>query len=188
MKKAQLVSEILGDFLLPLLGYIWWGWDLYFILLFIIFDLSVRLFFAFFRPETRSAQLLLRPSLFYLSFVILSHFYMVLTEPTWRFTTAFADFFWYQDFFIPQGLILLPILIYTECSRQRMELLTTGAFDAKSQVKKLGSRLLAATIILMLMSVCLAVFNWSENVEIVFFLSAWLLLIISENKAAFLKD
>lgn len=188
MKKAQLVSEILGDFLLPLLGYIWWGWDLYFILLFIIFDLSVRLFFAFFRPETRSAQLLLRPSLFYLSFVILSHFYMVLTEPTWRFATAFADFFWYQDFFIPQGLILLPILIYTERSRQRMELLTTGAFDAKAQVKKLGSRLLAATIILMLMSVCLAVFNWSENVEIVFFLSAWLLLIISENKAAFLKD
>ena len=188
MKKAQLVSEILGDFLLPLLGYIWWGWDLYFILLFIIFDLSVRLFFAFFRPETRSAQLLLRPSLFYLIFVILSHFYMVLTEPTWRFTTAFSDFFWYQDFFIPQGLILLPILIYTERSRQRMELLTTGAFDAKAQVKKLGSRLLAATIILMLMSVCLAVFNWSENIEIVFFLSAWLLFIISENKAAFLKD
>ena len=188
MKKAQLVSEILGDFLLPLLGYIWWGWDLYFILLFIIFDLSVRLFFAFFRPQTRSAQLLLRPSLFYLSFVILSHFYMVLTEPTWRFTTAFSDFFWYQDFFIPQGLILLPILIYTERSRQRMELLNTGAFDAKAQVKKLGSRLLAATIILMLMSVCLAVFNWSENIEIVFFLSAWLLFIISENKAAFLKD
>jgi hypothetical protein len=52
----------------------------------------------------------------------------------------------------------------------------------------LGSRLLAATIILMLMSVCLAFFDWSENVEIIFFLSAWLLLIISENKAAFLKD
>jgi ABC-type polysaccharide/polyol phosphate export permease len=69
-----------------------------------------------------------------------------------------------------------------------MELLTTGTFDAVAQVKRLGSRLLAATIILMLMSVCLAFFDWSENVEIIFFLSAWLLLIISENKAAFLKD
>jgi hypothetical protein len=69
-----------------------------------------------------------------------------------------------------------------------MELLTTGAYDAVAQVKKLGSRLLAASIILMLMSVCLALFAWSENVEIIFFLSAWLLMIISENKAAFLKD
>lgn len=69
-----------------------------------------------------------------------------------------------------------------------MELLTTGTFDAIAQVKKLGSRLLAATIILMFMSVCVALLNWSENVEIIFFLAAWLLLIISENKAAFLKD
>ena len=188
MKKALVVSEILGDFLLPLLGYIWWGWDLYFILLFIIFDLSIRLFFAFFRKVTRSAQLLLRPALFYLSFIIVGHFYIVLTEPTWRFIAAFSDFFWYEDFFIPQGLILIPLLIYTERSRQRMELLTTGAYDAVAQVKKLGSRLLAASIILMLMSVCLALFAWSENVEIIFFLSAWLLMIISENKAAFLKD
>ncbi len=105
MKKVQLVSEVLGDFLLPLLGYVWWGWDLYFILLFIIFDLSIRLFFAFFRKESRSTQLLLRPSLFYLSFIIISHFYIVLTEPTWRFATAFSNFFWYEDFFIPQGLI-----------------------------------------------------------------------------------
>jgi hypothetical protein len=92
MKKALVVSEILGDFLLPLLGYIWWGWDLYFILLFIIFDLSIRLFFAFFRKETRSAQLLLRPALFYLSFIIVGHFYIVLTEPTWRFIAAFSDY------------------------------------------------------------------------------------------------
>ena len=70
MKKAQLLSEILGDFLLPLLGFLFWGWDLYFILLFIIFDLSVRLISAFFRPESRQLQLLLRPVLFYLTFFL----------------------------------------------------------------------------------------------------------------------
>jgi hypothetical protein len=55
-------------------------------------------------------------------------------------------------------------------------------------LKKLGARLLASSVIFMLMSFCLAVFAWSETVEIIFFLGAWLLLIISENKPAFLKD
>ncbi len=188
MKKAQLISEILGDFLLPLLGFLFWDWDLYFILLFIIFDLSIRLIFTFFRPESRKIALLLRPVLFYLTFLIISHFYIVLTEPTWRFATAFSAFFWYEDFFIPQGFILIPLLIYTERSRQRMELMLYGSYNALLHLKKLGARLLASTVIFMLMSICLAIFSWSETVEIIFFLSAWLLLIISENKAAFLKD
>ena len=188
MKNAQIVSEILGDFLLPMLGYIFWSWDLYFILLFIIFDLSIRLIFIFYRKESRNAQLLLRPTLFYLSFIVLAHFYMVLTEPTWRFTTAFSDFFWYTDFFIPQGIILVPLLIYTERSRQRMEIMTTGYFNPMLVAKKLGTRLLMASLILMLMSLCLAIFNWSANIEITFFLAAWLLLILLENRAALLKN
>lgn len=188
MKKAQLISEIIGDFMLPLLGYLFWSWDLYFILLYIIFDLSIRLFFVVYRPESRQLSLLVRPFIFYLSFLILGHFYMVLSEPTWRFATAFSEFFWYADFYIPQGFILLPILIYTELSRQRMELMITGTSNPVLQVKKLGNRLLASTLIFMAMSLFLALFAWSETAEIVFFLSAWLLLILYENKAAFLTD
>ena len=69
-----------------------------------------------------------------------------------------------------------------------MELLLTGTYQAQTQLKKLGSRLLAATIVMMLMCLCLAIFQWSEPTEISFFLSAWLLLIVYEHKAAFLKD
>ena len=188
MKRVQLISEVLGDFLLPLIGFLWWDWNLYFILLFIIFDLSIRLIFAFFRPESRRPELLLRPVIFYVSFLIISHFYIVLSEPSWRFTTAFSAFFWYEDLFIPQGLILIPLLIYTERSRERMELMITGTYSVAAQLKKLGNRLLAATILFMLMSLCLALFSWSSHVEVCFFLSAWLLLILYENKAAFLKD
>ncbi len=187
MKKAQLLSEIVGDVFLPVLGYLFWGWNLYFILLFILIDFSVRLLFAIWRPVTRSIQLLLRPTLFYLSFLILSHFYIVLTEPTWRFATAFSAFFWYEDLFIPQGLILLPLLIYTERSRERMELMLNGSYNASQQLKKLGNRLLWGTLIFMLMSLCLVVFNWTETVEIIFFLSAWLFLVLYEHKAVFLK-
>jgi hypothetical protein len=100
----------------------------------------------------------------------------------------FSAFFWYEDFFIPQGFIIIPLLIYTETSRQRMELMMTGSYNAVLQTKKLGSRMLSGTIIFMLMSLFLAVFNWSQSVEIIFFLGAWLSLIVLENKAVFLKD
>ena len=111
MKRVQFISEVLGDFLLPLLGFLFWDWDLYFILLFIIFDLSIRLAYAFIRRESRRADWLLRPALFYICFLVISHFYIVLSDPTWRFGAAFSSFFWYADFFIPQGLILIPLLI-----------------------------------------------------------------------------
>ena len=56
MKKAQLISEILGDCLLPLLGFLWWGWDLYFILLYLLFDYTIRLGFLVVSPTTRKVQ------------------------------------------------------------------------------------------------------------------------------------
>lgn len=187
MRKAQLVSEILGEFLFPILGFLFWDWDLYFVLLFILFDYTIRLLFAFFRPQTRSLKHLLRPLIFFLTFSVTSHFYMVLTEPTWRFVTAFSDFFWYQDFYIPQGLLVVPLLIYTENSRQKMVLMTTGVFDAIKQLKKTGARLLYGTLIFMLMSIGLALFSWGDTVEISFFLVSWLGLILIEHKGAFLK-
>lgn len=184
MKKALLVSEILGDCLLPLLGFLWWGWDLYFILLFLLFDYLIRIAFAFSRPATRDAQSLLRPALFFLSFLILSHFYMTLTDPTWRFATGFSSFFWYEDLWIPQGFILLPLLIYTETSRKRMDKMLQ--IDPKKSLQKLGNRLLYLSIVFMLMSLLLIAFSWSEATEIWFFISALLAYILFENRAAFL--
>ncbi|MEN9290752.1 MAG: hypothetical protein RLZZ357_595 [Bacteroidota bacterium] len=187
MKKAQLISEILGDCLLPLLGFLWWGWDLYFILLYLLFDYTIRIGFLVMSPATRSWQVLLRPLLFFFSFLILSHFYMTLTDPTWRFTKDFSAFFWYEELWIPQGFVLIPLLIYTEISRQRMEKMINPDSDPAKQVQKLGTRLLFLALIFMLMSLLLLAFAWSEPSEIWFFLSALLILILFENKAAFLQ-
>ncbi|MFM8596627.1 MAG: hypothetical protein ACKOBN_06005 [Flavobacteriales bacterium] len=187
MKKAQLFSEILGDCLLPLLGFIWWGWDLYFILLYLIFDYIIRLGFIVAHPATRKIQVLLRPSLFFVSFVVLSHFYMTLTDPTWRFVKDFSAFFWYKELWIPQGFILIPLLVYTEISRRRMEKLLNPDTSLTGAVQKFGARLLFLALIFMAMSLILLLTNWSEAAEIWFFLIALLALILFENKAAFLE-
>lgn len=187
MKKAQLISEILGDCLLPLLGFLWWGWDLYFILLYLVFDYSIRIGFMVVNPATRSWQLLLRPLLFFACFLILSHFYMTLTDPTWRFSKDFAAFFWYEELWVPQGFVLIPLLIYTELSRQRMDKLLNPDADLSMSVQKLGTRLLILALIFMVMSLILLTFSWNETAEIWFFLVALLILILFENKAAFLQ-
>lgn len=187
MRKAQLFSEILGDCLLPLLGFLWWGWDLYFILLYLLFDYTIRIGFIAINPSTRKIHVLLRPVLFYLSFVVLSHFYMTLTDPTWRFSKDFSAFFWYEELWIPQGLVLIPLLIYAEISRQRMEKILHPGTDQIQQAQKLGTRLLYLAIIFMAMSLILLLTSWSEATEIWFFLIALLTLILIENKDAFLQ-
>jgi hypothetical protein len=62
-----------------------------------------------------------------------------------------------------------------------------GSYNAFHQLKKLGNRLLAGTLIFMLMSLCVVVFDWTETIETIFFLSAWLFLVLYEHKAVFLK-
>lgn len=186
MRKAQLIGEIAGEFLLPLLGFLFWDWDLYFILLFILFDYLLRIAYALWRPEVRNKFALIRPALFFITFVIISHFYMVLTDPTWRFTPAFSAFFWYEDFYIPQGFVLIPLLFYTEYSRQRMEIVLNGSFDPSGMIKKIAQRLVLATVVFMIMSVLLTLTGWSKSTETIFFLSSWLVLILFENRRAFL--
>lgn len=188
MKRAQLISEIVGEFLLPLLGFIFWDWSLYFILLYIIFDYFIRLVYAFWRPQLNNKRQLIRPFLFFISFLILSHFYAALSDITWRFDKAFSDFFWYDDLFIPQGFILIPLLLYTEYSRSRMEIMLSGSFDIVKMLQNIANRLFLATLILILMSVILAIFSWTQFTATIFFLAFWLFLIIQENKGAFLKD
>ncbi len=186
MRKAQLISEIAGEFFLPLLGFLFWDWDLYFILLYILFDYSLRIVYALWRPEVKNKIALIRPALFFITFVIISHFYMVLTDATWRFGTSLYEFFWYEDFYIPQGFILIPLLFYTEYSRRRMELMLNGRFDPSGMIKKMGQRLVWATVIFMIMSVLLTLTSWSTSTETIFFLISWLVLILIENRRAFL--
>ena len=45
MKKVEIISAILGDAVLPLVGFLFWNWGFYFIILFFLFDLVIRTFF-----------------------------------------------------------------------------------------------------------------------------------------------
>jgi len=57
MRKSDIISNLLGDILLPLMGFLFWGWGFYFILLFFLLDQLVRVAFLPLRLKKLQAKL-----------------------------------------------------------------------------------------------------------------------------------
>ncbi len=118
--------QLVGDIIIPTLGYLFWGWGLFFIVLFFLLDLIIREFFfikkthkiisvqhfnqsSFKRKFTLfslgSIGLLL--CVLTLSFLI---FYKIL--PKFEFTKELKGFLFYTEFGIPQFILLFPLLYF----------------------------------------------------------------------------
>ncbi|MEN9700238.1 MAG: hypothetical protein RLZZ301_1436 [Bacteroidota bacterium] len=187
MKRLQFYAEIIGDFFIPLLGFLFWDWNLYFILLYVLLDYCIRVVHVCISPQITKKQQVLRPLVFLITFVVISHFYMVLSTPTWMFLPAFSDFFWYEDLYIPQGFILLPLLVYSEVTRIRMGRQFDPAFSLEKSLLPLGNRLLGFTLIFMTMCLILAVSQWSHDTERWFFLLAFCAMIVYDHRRVFIS-
>lgn len=122
--------QIIGDLAIPLLGYFFWDWSLFFILLFYLIE---NLFFSFFRIETireikkvvlkkdqkRDIKTLVKSLILWFLEFILLHSFVLVIYPNKNLLNEWINFFMYQDLGIPQGIILLPLLYYT--SRLKMK-------------------------------------------------------------------
>jgi len=143
MKPAQLkMVQALSELAIPLLGYFWWNWDLYFILLFYVLDLLVSSGFSFVRERKilqyrqqpfsfPTQQLLLTTCLLGLIFFIaLQAFFQLIPAfnplaETWKFLA-------YEELGIPQGIVLIPLVIYAGYAQYRMHFLMPGKFSTQT--------------------------------------------------------
>jgi len=129
-KKTLLFIQILGELAIPLLGFFFWNWSLYFILLFYMIE---NLFATYFQLETfRRFKFLVEKKesainykklsvfvSFWLMEVVLIHLFLFLTTPAIQFGKEVIDFFMYEDMGIPQGFLLVPLLYFA--SRMKMK-------------------------------------------------------------------
>ena len=126
MKKIEIISSLLGDVALPLVGFLFWDWGFYFIALFFLFDLIFRTFFLKKRlsplQEMRGRNKILFYS-FLFSFieVLMIHFIVIGAFPSMNVVDAFIDFLSYEELGIAQGVVLLPLLFLNEWMRIRNE-------------------------------------------------------------------
>lgn len=126
MKKIEITSAILGDAVLPLVGFLFWDWGFYFIILFFLFDLVIRTLFLNKRIGLLPSIIL--PKAFLLKGiglvlleVVILHFLVYLSLNSISFPAEIWGFLSYEELGFAQGIILLPLLFLNEIIRIRNE-------------------------------------------------------------------
>jgi hypothetical protein len=129
-KRTAFIVQLIGELVIPLLGYFLWDWSLLFILLFYLIE---NLFFSYFRIETfrevkktvwkkeqpRELKIFSKSLTIWTIEFVLVHLFIAVIYPNQSFITEWVDFFMYQDLGIPQGIILLPLIYFA--SRMKMK-------------------------------------------------------------------
>lgn len=128
----------MGELAIPLLGFFWLDWDLYFILLFYLLDVcATEVFYQLKLAKIITFQKT-APSFFQrISTVILvlfigvfAHIMIYRLYPDIAFFDAFIDFLTYEEEGIPiaQGYLLLPLIIFGNYQQYKMFFLLPNRF------------------------------------------------------------
>ena len=139
MKIQPKYIQLIGDAVIPLLGFFLWNWSLYFILLFYIIDLLlIEVVMHLKTKKTLQERTTEDKSIWYkqgiLSTVlfvvncILIHLAVQELHSTIDFQKEALAFWSYKDMGIEQGYILLPLLIIVAYQKYKMEFLMPGLF------------------------------------------------------------
>lgn len=146
MPPAQLrIIQALADLAIPLLGYIFLDWSFYFILLFFLLDHLVACVFAFIKARkiagyrgTSTAFPVSKALLTMLLFAAaLAALYpaIVLTNPTFSLAHETWEFIIYTEpgLPIPQGILLLPLIVFGSYQQYKLQFLVPGKFTVTSE-------------------------------------------------------
>ncbi len=182
MKVNPLYLRIFSDALIPVIGYIWGDWSLFFILLYYLLDLLTAEIFM----HIRSAKIVsVRPSQkrkTWLSFGLLSFavfagsvFLIVaaqyLLQPKFVLHKELLAFLAYEDLGIAQGYVLIPLLALLGWQNYRMEFLMRGR-QFKTTLSESWNRHLRALLLVFAFSgIAFGLFSVYRPAE-------WLLLLL----------
>jgi hypothetical protein len=131
--------QLFADALIPLLGFFWWNWSLYFIVLFYLLDyVSNEVFIHLkakkiteYRKESSDSWIKkgMISAVLLVSCFILIHLAMRAIEPSIQFIDEVNSFWSYKDMGIEQGYILLPLIGIVGYQRYKIEFLVTKLFQ-----------------------------------------------------------
>ncbi len=120
MRVNPAYIQWIGDLIIPVLGFIFWDWSLYFILLFILLDMITKEVIMHAKayhvlkllPDAKLQWLKksVLNTVFFVSFLLLVHVAVMQVFPTLVFTAEWWRFWTYEDLGIQQGYVLFPLL------------------------------------------------------------------------------
>jgi hypothetical protein len=128
--------QLAGEAAIPLLGFFIWDWSLYFILLFYFFDLVIDEGYTHFKhlrirraqgaPSNRAKTFAVGSTTALLIVIIVAHVAMIFIHDGIDFQKEFFAFLTYEELGVPQGAILLPLLLLMAHQQYKMEFAIRG--------------------------------------------------------------
>jgi hypothetical protein len=134
--------QVFSDALIPVLGYLFWEWDLFFIVLYYLLDLIVSEIFMHFKSRTiRLTQGggMMQPAVYIITGIgiiatvlFLLRVFMLNLHPSMNLVSETIEFWQYKDLGIQQGYILLPLLAIVGYQRYKTEFIKPGRHKKQS--------------------------------------------------------
>jgi hypothetical protein len=182
MNRLKFIQAI-GEAVIPLLGFFYFGWNLYFILLFYFIDLVTTEIFLHLKvnkilkfqsvrsyPKKWKLNTLIN-TLLVIIILAGAHFVIALLYPDISFQQEFVDFVMYEEagIPIPQGFILLPIVVFGNYQQYKTMFLRSGLYQKQSWSFLLYSRKRALLITLIGITITFAIAQFA-SIPFVFYL------------------
>ena len=114
--------------------------------------------------------------------LIAVHFYVYQLNPKMNFLKEINDFFWFEDMGIAQGFILIPLVLFSERLRYKMN---TKLFTDEMHVKHWfiqTTQLTAYFTLFLLLSLALLFFKMSETMSFVCLLIGFTIITLFSDK------
>ncbi|HZH86410.1 MAG TPA: hypothetical protein VFD77_03770 [Brumimicrobium sp.] len=145
MKRLKIINAI-GEAAIPLMGLLFFDWGIYFILLFYFIDLVATEVFVYIKvnkiiqfqkinfPFSIRYGRLMYNSFLMLSLVVIAHIAVYIIVPDIDFLLQITEFLSYEEagIPIPQGYILLPLVILGNFQQYKTLFIKTGEFRRSS--------------------------------------------------------
>ena len=146
MRVNLRLIQLLGDALIPILGFFWWNWNLYFIVLFYLLDLIANEFIVHLKAnkiqkhhEQRDNKKWLVNAMIGVCLLIfglvLTHLALQQIQPDIDFKKELIAFWTYEDLGMEQGYFLLPLIIFASYQRYKMEFLLSKKYITQTTIE-----------------------------------------------------
>jgi hypothetical protein len=138
MNQQSRIIQLVGDLAIPLLGYYFWDWNIYFILFFYILDVLISTAFTFVKTKKINTHHKtnewpwIHIGLIVIGYVItftLLYFLIYQIYPKTDLGKQFNSFLMHQDMGMPQWILLFPLLILGGYSVYKITFLVPKAYE-----------------------------------------------------------
>jgi len=139
MKLNASYLKIFADLLIPILGFLWWNWSIYFILLFLLLDLAVSEVLVHLKTKkikSYSEKVVLKQwvkfgvysFLLFIMSTVAIHIGMKQIHFDINFTDEIYNFLSYKEMGVAQGIVLIPLVVFMGYSQYKTEFLIPQVF------------------------------------------------------------